>query len=85
MTYDRPNYQSYMLRLWQAPNQGEKVWLASLEDPHTGERLGFASLDALVAYLRERTAAAIQNSTHELPSGSTAARNVRQTPADPRP
>lgn len=28
---------------------------ASLHDPRTGERLGFASLDDLVVYLRQET------------------------------
>jgi len=49
------DYQSYLLRLWRAPNRHNMAWRASLEDPHTGERRGFASLDALVAFLRERT------------------------------
>jgi hypothetical protein len=45
-------YQSYLLRLWQTSNAGELVWRASLESPHTGQRHGFANLDALLAYLR---------------------------------
>ena len=38
----RRGYLSYLLRLWQADADGELVWRASLESPHTGERLGFA-------------------------------------------
>lgn len=47
-------YVSYLLRLWR---EGEETagWRASLHDPHTGARLGFASLDDLVAYLRQET------------------------------
>ena len=45
-------YRAYLLRLWQVPGLGPAVWRASLEDPHTGERLGFGSLDNLVAFLR---------------------------------
>ena len=46
-------YLSYLLRLWQASSGGELVWRASLEDPHTGERRGFACLAELVAFLEE--------------------------------
>ena len=46
-------YLSYLLRLWQASSGGELVWRASLEDPHTGARRGFACLAELVAYLEE--------------------------------
>jgi hypothetical protein len=45
-------YLSYLLRLWQASSGGELVWRASLEDPHTGERRGFACLAELIAYWR---------------------------------
>jgi hypothetical protein len=61
MDKQRSSYQSYLLRLWRAngstdrARQGEPVWRASLEDPLTGERMGFASLDDLVAYLRQAT------------------------------
>jgi hypothetical protein len=49
-----PDYLSYLLRLWRI--QGEAAaWRCSLESPHTGERLGFGSLDELFAFLREQT------------------------------
>ena len=48
-------YISYLLRLWQIRSEGELVWRASLESPHTGERRGFASLDDLFGFLREQT------------------------------
>jgi hypothetical protein len=48
-------YLSYLLRLWQASSGGELVWRASLEDPHSGERRGFACLAELVAFLEEET------------------------------
>jgi len=60
MDHERSAYYAYLLRLWQvkdAPaggNNGEFVWRASLEDPHTGERVGFATLDDLVEYLRHQ-------------------------------
>ena len=46
-------YISYLLRLWQVSSGGELVWRASLENPHTGERRGFARLADLVAFLEE--------------------------------
>ena len=47
-------YYSYLLRVWR---EGEEkvAWRASLHDPHTGERLGFASMDELVDHLRKLT------------------------------
>jgi hypothetical protein len=53
-TPERRDYFSYLLRLWRVGKE-EAVWRASLESPHTGERIGFASLDALFAFLREQT------------------------------
>ena len=53
MTEKGRRYLSYLLRLWQANSGGELVWRASLEDPHTGARRGFACLVELIAYLEE--------------------------------
>lgn len=51
-----PRYQTYLLRCWQERSQQEEevvvVWRFSLENPHTGRRRGFASLEALLASLR---------------------------------
>jgi len=59
------NSRSYILRLWRAnePQPGE--WHASLEDPSTGERFGFSSLEQLFAFLMEQS---------ERDSGTTSAR-----------
>ena len=46
-------YAAYLLRLWLAGTPGEPVWRCSLEDPHTGRRIGFADLAGLVEYLRQ--------------------------------
>ena len=48
-------YVSYLLRLWLADNAGKPAWRGSLEDPHTGSRLGFADLSSLFEYLRRQT------------------------------
>ena len=50
-------YVAYMLRLWQAGSRdGQPVWRASLENPHTGERLAFGDTKALFAFLADLTA-----------------------------
>jgi hypothetical protein len=41
------------LRLWCAETR-DPCWRASLEDPHTGKRIGFASLEQLFAFLMEQ-------------------------------
>jgi hypothetical protein len=52
---ERPvEYFSYLLRMWRTGK--ESAWRASLEDPQTGERVGFGSLEALWEFLQRRTA-----------------------------
>lgn len=46
----RTNYYSYLLRLWQEGAEG-LAWRASLHDPHSGERVGFGSVDELFGFL----------------------------------
>ncbi len=67
MLKSEPDYRAYLLRLWQAghpenlasrPTREE--WRASLEDPHTGERLGFGSLAALFDFLEQQTGPAAE-------------------------
>ena len=53
MSEQERRYISYLLRLWQIESQGRLVWQASLEDPRTGKRQGFASADALLVFLRQ--------------------------------
>ena len=48
-------YQSYLLRLWRVEQDGHSSWRASLENSHTGARVGFANLEQLFAYLMSRT------------------------------
>lgn len=47
--------RSYILRLWCAGEPLTAEWHASLEDPSTGERFGFATLEQLFAFLMELT------------------------------
>ena len=57
MSKERPDYLSYLLRLWRDihRSEGRAVWRASLESSLTGERQGFNSLDDLFAFLRQKT------------------------------
>ena len=51
---EAPRYRAYLLRCWAERGQdgtGAVHWRCSLEDPHTGERRGFADLAALLAFL----------------------------------
>lgn len=52
---DRQHYHSFLLRVWLAEEGSQPQWRASLEDPHTGERQGFASLEDLCRYLKHLT------------------------------
>ena len=54
MTRRPTEYHAYLLRLWNANPDGLPAWHASLEDPHTGERHGFADLEQLYTFLQER-------------------------------
>ena len=51
MAGEQPQYASYLLRVWQAEEDGQLVWRASLESTARRERLNFASLQALTAFL----------------------------------
>lgn len=48
-------YRSYLLRLWEEHSKDLNVWRFMLEEPQTGERLGFADLDGLVRWLQSQT------------------------------
>ena len=55
-----PRYCAWLLRCWEVPGEAPDApapWRCSLEDPHTHERRGFASLEALMDFLRAELAA----------------------------
>jgi len=60
MTEAPPASQSYLLRLWPASEAGNHVWRASLANVQTGERIGFANLASLVAFLEAQTSADVR-------------------------
>lgn len=66
MSKEQPDYVSYLLRMWPANGEGKVAWRASLESPHTGERIGFASLDELFAFLRQQTGVVPTRTTIEM-------------------
>jgi hypothetical protein len=49
-------YHSYLLRMWQTSDGARYTWRASLEQPDTKERRGFATLDQLFDFLKEQAA-----------------------------
>jgi hypothetical protein len=49
----RENNRLYLLRLWRAEPHAE-CWRAVLQDPRTGQRIGFATLEQLFAFLMEQ-------------------------------
>jgi hypothetical protein len=53
MPNESSSYRAYLLRLWRVNSEAARrtEWRASLEDPRTGERLGFANLEQLFAFL----------------------------------
>jgi len=48
---EKTNYRSYLLRLWRVENGGTTVLRILIEDPISGQRSGFSSLEDLVAFL----------------------------------
>ena len=50
---DTKQYRSYLLRLWRSETS-DRSWRASLEDSRTGQRIGFATLEQLFAFLMEQ-------------------------------
>jgi uncharacterized protein (TIGR02246 family) len=59
MARGTPDYLSYLLCLWRArerspSNRRAAIWRASLQSPQTGERVSFATLEELFAFLRDQ-------------------------------
>ena len=48
-----PSDTSLILRFWL---EQEDVWRASVQNPQTGERVGFADLEAVFDYIRQEAA-----------------------------
>ena len=56
----KKKYVSYLLRMWQAGGsegtdpQEDALWLASLQNPLSGKRFVFASLEELFCFLKQQ-------------------------------
>lgn len=54
---DRPaRYHTFLLKLWEEAGRAPN-WRCSLENPHTGERVGFKDLAELTIFLTRWMAA----------------------------
>ena len=51
---ERP-YLTFLLRLWRVKDAPGQLWRASLVSSETAERYGFATLDALFAFVFDLT------------------------------
>ena len=50
-----PRHRVYLLRCWEERSQDRRLpskWRFGLEDSRSGQRFGFADLDALITFLR---------------------------------
>ena len=54
MIAQSPDYMAFLLRLWRVDEAEGVQWHASLEEPGTGERRGFANINRLCAFLEEQ-------------------------------
>lgn len=52
-TKDTADYQAFLLRVWREDDLSG--WRALVEDPYTGQSIGFASMKQLYEFLEEKT------------------------------
>jgi hypothetical protein len=52
-TKDTADYQAFLLRVWREDTLSG--WRVQLEDPHTGQSIGFSSMKQLYEYLEKKT------------------------------
>lgn len=55
MDQNKPDYQSYLLRMWLTQEEDGVQWRASLEDVQSGELRGFSKIADLLDYLKAVT------------------------------
>ncbi len=90
MIDEQRQYLSYLLRLWQERVTSPAVWRASLENSQTGERLGFADIMQLFAFLEkqiadEEPALSLKWAQPTNPKGRRAGHPLGDARATPRP
>ncbi|MCA9958256.1 MAG: hypothetical protein R3E31_01700 [Chloroflexota bacterium] len=57
------DYRAYLLRLWRESESAP--WRASLENPHTGERVRFANDEQLFTYLQEQMTSSFTQDSYD--------------------
>lgn len=62
---ERPDYRSYLLRLWRTQSGDMPVWRAALEEPLTQEVWRFDDLPSLMAFLHTQTGQGIAGGSRE--------------------
>ena len=57
MADTRQIFHSYILRYWaeQVDDEGQQIWRFTLEGADNHQRIGFANLDKMVAWLDQET------------------------------
>ena len=59
MNKNLQDYNAYLLRIWR--EEEGLPWRATLQNPHTGEQEGFASVEQLIAFIRHKTEASVES------------------------
>ncbi len=81
---EEQTYFSYLLRMWQVWRGNELVWMASLDDPHTGKRYSFTDLERLFAFLLTQTQGPFHTIERRGDQGQTTDEG-EQNDGEPRP
>lgn len=55
MTNQENRYWAFMVRLYRVDDSEQSDWRSSVENPHTGERFGFGTLEEFFDFLKSFT------------------------------
>lgn len=69
MSERQTRYVSYLLRLWQDNDDQNPMWRASLQNSLTGERMAFASVDQMFAFVHRQLGLARNKRDNGQPDG----------------
>ena len=76
----RTGYFSYLLRMWQTRDGEACAWRASLEQPGTQERRGFATLEELFDFLRQQVSPSPEQAEDEAAGGKASVQSASSGP-----
>ena len=51
-----PKYHAFLVRIWQ--EDANEAWRVTLENPHTGQLMGFGDIEAFIEHIRNLSGAA---------------------------